>query len=155
LFGHPPFIHLRVIDTSAIFENTKRLTPIMGNPFSKSSNVTRAEGTVRSAILYRNVTKTPLTVTSHDDNWLQLNDCTSVYDASGGPAVSSFGRKYKKRMWAAMGKVLFEIADYIPSLSYTTRIEKDLSVALINTTKGLFSKVIFYSSGKFQNREYP
>jgi adenosylmethionine-8-amino-7-oxononanoate aminotransferase len=88
------------------------------------------------------------------DNWLHLSDYTRVYDGSGGAAVSSLGHGYKKRMWAAMNKVFFELVDYIPSLSFTTGIEKALSIALIDTTKKLFSKVIFYSSGKCRSRQF-
>ncbi|KAF2683633.1 aminotransferase-like protein [Lentithecium fluviatile CBS 122367] len=120
----------------------------MGNWLSRAfDDDGRLNGPAPSAILHRDVTRVPLTVYTDKGNWLQLSDGACVYDASGGAAVSNLGHGYKVRIWDAMARVFFGSVDYIASLSFTTSIEKRLSVALIETTRGLFSKVIFYNSG--------
>jgi adenosylmethionine-8-amino-7-oxononanoate aminotransferase len=105
-----------------------------------------------SAILHRNVTKMPLTVHSDRNNWLRRSNGTRVYDGSGGASVSNLGHGYKDRILSAMGQAYLAV-DYVPSLFLDTEVEKALSVALIETTSGLFSKAIFYNSGTFNNKK--
>lgn len=123
----------------------------MGTWFSKSKNDGAAahnNDPTQSAVLHRDVTKVPPLIISHHNNYLRLDAGWDVYDASGGAAVSNLGHGYKDRIWTAMTNVYFNVADYLPALSWATQIQENLAQALIATTKNRLVKAIFYNSGK-------
>jgi adenosylmethionine-8-amino-7-oxononanoate aminotransferase len=119
---------------------------IMGAWISKPGDSGAVSTTSTPSALFQRTGTTPPTVLSVKDNWMYLDDGSAVYDASGGPVVSSLGHGYRERIMSAMINQYMTV-DYVP-LNFDTEITKALSLALIDTTEGLFSKVLFYNSGK-------
>lgn len=114
-------------------------------PVAHAATSPAGAGLTSSAVLHREVAVVPPTVLQISQNSLLLSTGWSVYDGSGGAAVSNLGHDYKARFFKAIG-IAFEI-DYT-GLFFTNQIVEELCQMLIDSTGGVLSKAVIYNSGE-------
>jgi adenosylmethionine-8-amino-7-oxononanoate aminotransferase len=100
----------------------------------------------RSYVFHRSVRSTPYRIKRASAQILHLENGWDVLDASGGAAVTGIGH-LSARVEQAMIKTLRRGIAYAASTMFTTDVTEDLARALITSTDGRMSKVVFYGSG--------
>jgi adenosylmethionine-8-amino-7-oxononanoate aminotransferase len=78
---------------------------------------------------------------------LHFENGWNVIDASGGAAVTCIGHN-STRVKQAMMKALDNGTPYISSMMFDTEVTEEFARFLVNSTNGMMSKAVFYSSGK-------
>ncbi|KAK4574976.1 hypothetical protein LTR86_000826 [Recurvomyces mirabilis] len=109
-----------------------------------TSNGTTQQMTV-SSVLHRSLHYDPLRVVSAEGNHLHLSNGQTIFDATGGAAVSCLGHG-SKRVRKAINDQMNEVS-YCHSLFYGTSAAEDLATLLIESTNGKMAKAFFISSG--------
>jgi adenosylmethionine-8-amino-7-oxononanoate aminotransferase len=104
----------------------------------------------RSYVFHRSVRSTPYRIKRASAQILHLENGWDVLDASGGAAVTGIGH-LSARVEQAMIKTLRRGIAYAASTMFTTDVTEDLARALITSTDGRMSKVVFYGSGSEAN----
>jgi adenosylmethionine-8-amino-7-oxononanoate aminotransferase len=114
--------------------------------FARSPQRIKLAAVIKNCLLGRGVNDTPLLVTRADRNSYYLDDGTEIYDASGGAAVSSIGKRNK-----SVDKARLKVQNlglcYVPSKSFETKFSRDLAEWMIRSTDGKMRKAVFYGSG--------
>ena len=114
---------------------------VMARRSSKPTTVTN-----RSYVFHRSVRSTPYRIKRASAQILHLDNGWDVLNASGGAAVTGIGH-LSARVEQAMIKTLRRGIAYAASTMFTTDVTEDLARALITSTDGRMSKVVFYGSG--------
>lgn len=107
----------------------------------------------KSSLLNRSINVEPYRVKQGVGNYYLLQDGTEVYDASGGAAVASLGRR-DKRVEEAMHKIQKLGLSYISSSAFDTDITAEAADFMVQSTDNMMKKVGFYCSGKNIGRTY-
>ncbi|KAF1914643.1 pyridoxal phosphate-dependent transferase [Ampelomyces quisqualis] len=101
---------------------------------------------IKRCLLNRSINVNPLRLARGVGNSWYLADGTEIYDASGGAAVASIGKR-NKRVERATHRIEKLGLSYAPSLGFDTDITEELATWMIRSTAGLMSKAVFYCSG--------
>lgn len=101
---------------------------------------------MKRCLLNRSINVNPLRLARGVGNSWYLADGTEIYDASGGAAVASIGKR-SKRVERATHKIEKLGLSYAPSLGFDTDITEELAAWMIRSTNGLMRKAVFYCSG--------
>ncbi|KAF2034102.1 adenosylmethionine-8-amino-7-oxononanoate aminotransferase [Setomelanomma holmii] len=94
---------------------------------------------LKTSLLNRSVNIKPYRLESGEDNKYFLEDGTEIYDASGGAAVSTIGKR-SPRVWKAMTEVHNSGLCYAPSLGFDTKITADFADWMIQSTGNQMAK---------------
>ena len=132
----------------ALSDTRLRTGQFLGSPVR-----VKLAATSKNCLLNRSLNIPPYRVKKGVGNCYILEDGTEVYDASGGAAVASMGRR-NERVEKAMYKISQLGLNYVPSLGFDTEVTSELANRMIATTNGKMSKVVFYCSGMETTRFY-
>lgn len=104
-----------------------------------------------SAVLHRTLREKPNSVIASDGNYLHLDNGQSIFDATGGAAVSCLGHGNERVKQAMMAQV--DQNEYCYSLFFSHPPGEKLAKFLVDSTNGVMSKALFVSSGTVHGTE--
>jgi adenosylmethionine-8-amino-7-oxononanoate aminotransferase len=84
-------------------------------------------------------------VVAAQGNYLILENGQRILDASGGPAVTSLGHGNRDVQRAVVNQM--QQLSYCHSLFWSNPAAEELAKEVIESTKGVMAKALFYNSG--------
>lgn len=98
-----------------------------------------------SSVLHSTLTAKPPKIVGAQGHWFQTSDGYSIFDASGGAAVSCIGHGHPKVKEAI--KQQLDTVEYCFSPWFTTDAYEKLATFLTESTNGVMEKVFICGSG--------